>query len=166
MPLLHQPSSLLKLSRPNARAHPYARLVWGEVTLSTTSDLIRLHVKVGISYESDPHTAIRLALEAAREVPRVLAEPAPNCLLANFGESTIDLELRFWIRDPVNGTANVRSEVMLNLWDLYQQHGIELPAPQRELTVRNAEALASAFSQVVQPTAKATTLSRRVDQRN
>jgi small-conductance mechanosensitive channel len=133
---------------------------------SYSSDLIRLHVKVGISYESDPHTAIRLALEAAREVPRVLAEPAPNCLLVNFGESTIDLELRCWIRDPVNGTANVRSEVMLKMWDLYQRHGIELPVPQRELTLRNAEALAHAFSQVVQPAAKATTLSRRVDHRN
>ena len=76
-------------------------------------------MKVGISYRSDPHKAIRLALEAARDVPRVLAEPAPNCLLVAFGDSTIDLELRFWIRDPVNGIANVRSEVMLNMWDLY-----------------------------------------------
>jgi small-conductance mechanosensitive channel len=113
---------------------------------SFSSDLIRLHVKVGISYDSDPHEAIRLALEAARDVPRVLKEPAPNCLLVGFGDSTIDLELRFWIRDPANGTANVRSEVMLNLWDLYQEHGIELPAPQREVRLRNPEALVRALS--------------------
>ncbi len=113
---------------------------------SFSSDLIRLHVKVGISYDSDPHEAIRLALEAARDVPRVLREPAPNCLLVGFGDSTIDLELRFWIRDPANGTANVRSEVMLNLWDLYQEHGIELPAPQREVRLRNQEALVRALS--------------------
>ncbi len=133
---------------------------------SFSSDLIRLHVKVGISYDSDPHEAIRLALEAARDVPRVLTEPAPNCLLVNFGDSTIDLELRFWIRDPSNGTSNVRSEVMLNLWDLYQQHGIELPAPQRELRLRNPEAVAHALARLPQPVAKTTTLSRRSDQRN
>jgi small-conductance mechanosensitive channel len=113
---------------------------------SFSNDLIRMHVKVGISYESDPHQAIRLALDAARNVPRVLTEPAPNCLLVNFGDSTIDLELRFWISDPVNGTANVRSQIMLNIWDLYRQHGIELPNPQRDLTLRNPEALAAALA--------------------
>lgn len=113
---------------------------------SYSNDLIRLHVKVGISYQSDPHEAIRLALDAARDVPRVLKEPAPNCLLMNFGDSTIDLELRFWIHDPVNGTANVRSAVMLNVWDLYRQHGIELPNPQRDITLRNADALARALN--------------------
>ena len=114
---------------------------------SYSNDLIRMHVKVGISYQSDPHTAIRLALEAAREVPRVLAEPPPNCLLVNFGDSAIDLELRFWISDPVNGTANVRSAVMLRMWDLYQANGIELPNPQRDITLRNPELLAAIVRQ-------------------
>jgi small-conductance mechanosensitive channel len=132
---------------------------------SFSNDLIRLHVKVGISYRSDPHAAIRLALEAARDVPRVLPEPAPTCLLIEFGDSTIDLELRFWIRDPVNGIANVRSEVMLNLWGLYQRHGIELPHPQRDLTLRNPEALVRSLSGR-QPVVNAQTLSRRADQRN
>src|SRR5215472_14692666 len=91
---------------------------------SFSSDLIRQHVKVGISYQSDPHEAIRLALDATFDVPRVLKEPAPTCLVVNFGDSTIDLEMRFWIRDPVNGTTNVRSQVMLNLLDLYRQYGI------------------------------------------
>lgn len=113
---------------------------------SFSSDLIRMHVKVGVSYQSDPHEAIKLAVAAARDVPRVLREPAPNCLLVAFGESTVDLELRFWISDPANGTTNVRSEVMLNLWDLYQAHGIELPYPQREVTFRNPEAVVQAMA--------------------
>jgi small-conductance mechanosensitive channel len=115
---------------------------------SFSSDLIRMHVKVGISYESDPHQAIRLALDAARDAPRVLAEPPPNCLVVAFGDSSIDLELRFWISDPVNGTANVRSQVMLNIWDLYQQHGIKLPYPQRDVTLRNPDALAAALASI------------------
>lgn len=133
---------------------------------SYSNDLIRLHVAVGISYLSDPHEAIRLALDAARDVPRVLIDPAPVCLLMAFGESSIDLELRFWINDPSNGTANVRSAVMLNIWDLFQQHGIEIPGPQRDLTLRNPDALARAFAAATQPTAKVTTLSSRSDQRN
>jgi small-conductance mechanosensitive channel len=112
---------------------------------SYSSDLIRLHVKVGISYLSDPHAAIRLAEEAARATGRVLTEPAPKCLLVDFGDSSVDLELRFWINDPANGTANVRSEVMLRIWDLYHANGIELPYPQRDITLRNPEAVAAAL---------------------
>jgi small-conductance mechanosensitive channel len=133
---------------------------------SFSNNLIRLHVKVGISYRSDPHQAIGLALEAARDVPRVLTDPAPVCLLVAFGESTIDLELRFWITDPVNGIVNVRSQVMLNMWDLYNEKGIELPHPQRDLTLRNPDALAQALAASAQRAAKTTTLSSRADQRN
>jgi small-conductance mechanosensitive channel len=125
---------------------------------SFSSDLIRMHVKVGVSYQSDPHEAIKLAVAAAGDVPRVLREPAPNCLLVAFGDSTVDLELRFWISDPANGTTNVRSEVMLNLWDLYQAHGIELPYPQREVTFRNPEAVVRVMTNrqppVVEPPAQ------------
>ena len=141
---------------------------------SFSNDLIRQHVKVGISYRSDPHEAIRLALEAARDVPRVLTEPAPNCLLMGFGDSTIDLELRFWIRDPVNGTANVRSEVMLNMWDLFRQNGIELPYPQRDLTLHQSRGSGACCRTIgrlqgarpASRAAKTQTLSRRADQRN
>lgn len=130
---------------------------------SFSNDLIRLHVKVGISYLSNPHEAIRLALQAAHGVPRVLTQPAPNCLLMEFGDSSVNLELRFWISDPVNGTANVRSEVMLNLWDLYHEHGIELPYPQRDVTLRNPEALAQVFRA---DKVKAQTASNLSDHRN
>ncbi len=121
---------------------------------SFSSDLIRMHVKVGVSYQSDPHEAIKLAVAAARDVPRVLQDPGPNCLLVAFGESSVDLELRFWISDPANGTTNVRSEVMLNLWDLYHQRGIELPYPQREVTFRNPEAVVRGLAKRQPPVAE------------
>ena len=113
---------------------------------SYSNDLIRQHVRIGISYGSDPHRAIALGVQAAADTPRVLSEPAPNCLLVAFGDSTLDLELRFWIRDPVNGTANVRSAVMLRMWDLFTAEGIEIPSPQRDITLRNPEALIGAMA--------------------
>ena len=99
--------------------HHSCRCVWSDEILG--------------SHKSDPHATIRLALEAAQSAMRVLKEPAADCVLVNFGDSTIDLELRFWIRDPGNGTAQYAQRGMLKPWDLYQQHGVELPAPQREL---------------------------------
>jgi small-conductance mechanosensitive channel len=111
---------------------------------SYSHDLIRMHVKLGISYQSDPHKAIDLALEAARGVARVMETPQPTCLLVAFGDSTIDFELRFWINDPANGTTNIRSAVMLKIWDLFRENGIEIPSPRRDLTFRNPEALVHA----------------------
>ena len=126
---------------------PNEDLITHRVTNWTyTNDLIRLHVKVGISYASDPHAAIALARDATRDVARVLKTPEPACLLTGFGDSAIELELRFWINDPANGTANVRSAVMLNVWDLFRAHGIEIPYPQLDLTLRNAEAVSRAFA--------------------
>jgi small-conductance mechanosensitive channel len=125
---------------------PNEDLITGRVTnWSYSNDLIRQSVNVGVSYGSDVHLAMRLAVEAAVAVTRALEVPEPACLLKEFGDSAVILELRFWIRDPVNGTANVRSEVMLRIWDLYREHGIEFPFPQRDLTLRNPEVLAEAL---------------------
>jgi small-conductance mechanosensitive channel len=125
---------------------PNEDLITGRVTnWWYTSDLIRQSVHVGVSYESDLHLAMRLAVDAAGAVSRILEVPKPACLLKEFGDSAVNLELRFWIQDPANGTANVRSEVMLRIWDLFREHGIEFPFPQRDLTLRNPEAVAEAF---------------------
>jgi len=102
---------------------------------------VRLRVPIGISYRSDVHLAIKLCLEAAFEVERVLKEPKGNCLLTGFGDSALNLELRFWIDDPSHGVANVKSEVMLRVWDKFQANGIEIPYPQRDLHIRSPEVL-------------------------
>jgi small-conductance mechanosensitive channel len=96
---------------------------------------LRLHVPVGISYDCDPHTAVAICVEAARAVTRVIAEPDPICLVKEFGESSINLEIRFWIEDPRNGTTNVKSEVLLQIWDRFKAAGITLPYPQRDVRI-------------------------------
>jgi small-conductance mechanosensitive channel len=96
----------------------------------------RRRVPVGISYNSDVELARRLCVEAAEEIPRVLTFPAPNCLMRGFGDSSIDLELRFWIDDPENGVANVASEVMLKIWHKFQENDVEVPFPQQDLHVK------------------------------
>jgi small-conductance mechanosensitive channel len=117
---------------------PNEDLITGRVTnWSFSSDLIRQHVLIGISYDSDLHFAKRLAVEAAADVARTLDAPKPACLLKEFGDSSVNLELRFWIKDPTNGTANVRSDVMQRVWDLFREHGVEFSSPQRELTLRH-----------------------------
>ena len=109
---------------------------------SHSHNLVRVRKTIGIHYKSDVRKAITLCLEAAAETPRVLQEPAAVCHLREFADSAVNLEMRFWIDDPMNGRANVVSALQLGIWDKFHEHGIEIPYPQRDLHLRSS-ALAS-----------------------
>jgi small-conductance mechanosensitive channel len=97
----------------------------------------RLKVDVGIHYQSDVHQAIQICLDAAGSVERVLADPEPKCLLIEFGDNSVNLQIRFWIADAHNGVQNVKSAVLLKVWDAFKEAGIEIPYPQRDLHLRS-----------------------------
>ena len=97
---------------------------------------VRLKLPIGISYGSDPHQAIEICLAAAREHDRVVEKPEPTCPLKGFGDSSVDLELRIWITDPQNGVSNVKSDIFLKIWDGFQAAGIEIPFPQRDVSLK------------------------------
>ena len=67
---------------------------------SFVDNLIRLNIPIGISYGSDLKKAITLAVQAAMNIDRVLKVPEPKCLVREFGDSTVNLQLRLWINDP------------------------------------------------------------------
>src|SRR3546814_18568114 len=72
---------------------------------------VRVRMKVGVSYDADLRLAQQLMLDAAAESPRVLKSPAPVCWITEFGESSVNHELRIWIADPESGHGHVqRSE--------------------------------------------------------
>lgn len=105
------------------------------VNLSRGSPLVRLEVKFGVAYEHNPHEIRKLALEAVTKPERVLSDPPAACHFVEFGDSSLDFSLRFWIKDTRNGTVNVKSEVLLALWDIFEAHKIKIPYPQREVYV-------------------------------
>jgi small-conductance mechanosensitive channel len=98
----------------------------------------RLKLDVGVHHESDVRGVIALCEEAARATERVLPEPAPKCLFIEFGESSLKLQLRFWIGDAQNGVQNVKSDVLLQIWDRFKAHGVRVPYPQRDLHIRSS----------------------------
>ncbi|NBB80799.1 MAG: mechanosensitive ion channel [Verrucomicrobia bacterium] len=109
------------------------------INWSFTDELVRIKLPVGVSYKADPHECIRLVLEAVESHERVLKDPAPNCLLTGFGDSSVNLELRFWLGDPSNGIGNVKSHLLLAIWDTLKEHTIEIPFPQRDLHLRSSD---------------------------
>jgi small-conductance mechanosensitive channel len=79
---------------------------------------------------------MELLLGAARDHSRVEKSPAPAARVIAFGENGIELELRFWIRDPEDGVNNVRSDLYLAIWDAFEAAGITIPFPQRDVHFR------------------------------
>jgi small-conductance mechanosensitive channel len=108
------------------------------VNWSYSNCQMMLEAKFGVSYDCDPHRVREIAVAAAASVPRVISDPAPICYFVNFGESSLDFSLRFWIADPNNGIINVRAPVMLALWDAFKREGIEIPYPVRDLRFGSA----------------------------
>ncbi|WP_114286440.1 mechanosensitive ion channel family protein [Candidatus Halocynthiibacter alkanivorans] len=103
------------------------------VNWSFTNDYVRLDITFGTAYDDDPHLVRRIAVEAARSVPRVSNDRPAVCHITGFGDSSVDYVLRFWITDPTSGLTNVRGLVYLALWDAFKAAGISIPFPQREL---------------------------------
>jgi small-conductance mechanosensitive channel len=89
---------------------------------SYSDSRVRVVVSVQVAYGTDLEQAMRLMNEAAQAQARVLADPAPQVLLAAFAESGINLDLGFWIADPQEGTGGVRSAINMAIWRSFAEH--------------------------------------------
>ncbi|WP_137043079.1 mechanosensitive ion channel family protein [Pseudolabrys sp. FHR47] len=105
------------------------------INWSYSDNRMMLKSLFGVSYDSNPHHVREVAVAAALKVPRVLHDPAPVCYFEEFGDSSLNFSLRYWIADPNNGIINVRAPVMLALWDAFKEAGIEIPYPVRDVRI-------------------------------
>src|SRR5882672_2431569 len=92
-------------------------------------------ISFGTNYDADPRLVCKLAIDLAAAAPRALKGKPPNCILTEFAEAGMKFSLTFWIADP-DGMDNVKSDVMLALWEAFKREGIKVPYPVRELLIR------------------------------
>ncbi len=98
---------------------------------------VRVRIPVSVAYDCDLRLAQELMLSAAKESPRVLANPKPNVWLQAYGNDGVEHEILAWISDPESGVGNVRSDVLNRLWWKFKEAGINIPFAQRELYVKS-----------------------------
>jgi small-conductance mechanosensitive channel len=104
---------------------------------------LRLQVMFGVSYGTDLRQVRNLAIAAAGTAKRVAAEPVPVCHITEFGDSSVNLVLRFWISDPEAGVTNVKGDVFLALWESFKANGVEIPYPHRQVIITQSPPPAS-----------------------
>ena len=128
---------------------PNEHLITEKVTnWSYSSKDVRQKIPIGISYDADLRKAIDLIVGVAKEHKRVLENPAPVCRVTAFGDFAIQLELRIWISDPVEGVMNIRSDLLLGIWDVFKENKIDIPFPQRDVNVKPSKELRKRVSEL------------------
>ncbi len=108
-----------------------------EVTTFTGSDpLVYRSIIVGANYNCDPQQVIKVLLEVADNNPNILTYPRPVAFALEFGDSSINFELKFWLDAPLI-TKRVTSSLICDIWKSFKKNNIQIPYPQRDLHLIN-----------------------------
>lgn len=117
---------------------PNSEFVSNSVTnWSYTDRSVRFNFEVGVSYRSDPELVRRLLIQVAGQHPGVLKDPKADALLHDFGDSSLNFILRVWTRQYSTTPGVLRSELNFMIWNIFKEHGIEIPFPQRDIHIRS-----------------------------
>lgn len=93
---------------------------------------LRLGIPLGIAYKEDTREARRVLLAAVEGLPLIADEPAPQVVVTALGDSSVDLELRVWLKDPYR-ERQAFFETLERAKISLDEAGIEIPFPQRTL---------------------------------
>ncbi len=107
---------------------------------------VRKEIAVGVAYGSDVNHCLALMLKIAREHPKVLYYPEPTSYFINFGASSLDLILRFWVREYNDGLA-ITSDIRLKINEVFAAEGIEISFPQLDVHMRTDSDINAALAQ-------------------
>ncbi len=102
----------------------------------------RVHVDVGVDYDTDVERAATIAEDVLADTENVLDKPTPHVVLTEFDSSSVVLRLRFWIDNPSAGRMwRAKTTVIENVKAAFEREDIEIPFPQRVLTARDEEGI-------------------------
>jgi small-conductance mechanosensitive channel len=117
---------------------PNSEFINQSVTNWTANDRqVRISLPLGVSYDSDPKAVREVILAVARSHADVLHEPGPEVIFTEFGDSSLNFELRVWTIQQVQTPTRLKSDLYFAIFEAFRKESIEIPFPQRDLHVRS-----------------------------
>ena len=98
------------------------------------SENIRVRINIGVAYDADLPTAKKLIMQVANTTEWVAEDPPPKVVVRNFGESSVDLQVRVWIKDA-RQRMNTISHITDAVKEAFDAAGIEIPYPKRDINI-------------------------------
>jgi small-conductance mechanosensitive channel len=112
---------------------PNASLFTESVTVNTAFPVRRTEYVVGIGYGDDVAEATGLILQAMRDVDGVLRRPAPDVLIHELGDFSVNLRARWWTGSVRSDVLKIQSEVIAGIKESLLTHGVDLPFPTQQV---------------------------------
>jgi small-conductance mechanosensitive channel len=109
------------------------------INWSHTDRNVRFNISFGVSYNEDPKIIKQVLLQVADENEAVLKQPQPDVLFKDYGDSSLNFNLRVWTREYINRPGVLKSQLYYAAFDKFKEKGIEIPFPQRDLHIKNTE---------------------------
>jgi small-conductance mechanosensitive channel len=109
-------------------------LFTNSLTVNTAFESRRLEYDVGIGYGDDIDGVKELMLEALHSVPEILKDPAPDVLVMELAQSTVNIRVRWWI-NPSRRADDLasRDKVLSTIKKILVENGIDLPFPTQQI---------------------------------
>jgi len=105
------------------------------INYTTITEKIRVRIDIGIAFDADMKKAKTIMLQAADSAAWVAKNPPPKVVVRNFGESSVDLQLRVWIANPRKRMDTI-SYITDKVKELFDEQGVEIPYPKRDIYVK------------------------------
>ena len=129
---------------------PNSELITGRVMNKTHRSLIgRGTIRVGAHYNADPEKVIEILVSCAKAHPQILTEPAPGAVFDNFGASSLDFFMWFFVAD-VSRAGNVQSDLRIAIMKAFKEAGIEIPYNQYDIHLRDLDGVRTLINRVIE----------------
>ncbi len=110
--------------------------VWGSPIVNyTRNPTRRITLDVGVAYGTDLDKAVKIALEAVKNIDGVLEDPAPQVVITELADSSVNLQVRVWVKKEDYG--RVKPEIIKAIYNAFNEAGIEIPYPQLDVHIRD-----------------------------
>jgi small-conductance mechanosensitive channel len=105
------------------------------INWTLSSNLKRIEILIGVAYGTNPNEVLKILKDVVHEAENVLKQPEPQILFSDFGDSSLNFRVRFWV--PFERGLQAKSDISIAIYNAFEEKKIEIPFPQRDIHIKS-----------------------------